>query len=184
MLEDVYRELKQKMEKSVHVVRDEIRSIRTGRASPSLLDGVMVEAYEAEIPLNQLAGLSAPEPTLITIQPYDKGQIKNIETAILTAGLGLNPSNDGEIIRLPIPALSEERRKEYIKKVGILCEEGKMAIRQIRREGNSRVVEFEKSKEISEDQKYRAHDEIQKTTDQYITEIEELRQKKQQLLEA
>lgn len=174
MVDEVVRETEEQMETSVDAVTRELRGLRTGRASIAILDGVTVEYYGTQTPLNQVANLSAPEPTLLVIQPYDKSTISEIEKAILQSDLGLNPNSDGNVVRIPIPELTEERRKELIKVVGRIAEQGKTAIRNIRREANERIKKLEAEKEISEDDEHRAYRQIQELTDKYCGTIDEV----------
>lgn len=179
---DVHKEAEDKMKKTVNVYRDELLGIRAGRANPALLDKINVDYYGVLTPLNQLASISAPEPRLLVIQPWDANTIPQIEKSILTSDLGLNPSNDGKLIRLPIPQLTEERRKDLVKLVGKNAEEAKIAIRNTRRELNDKLKKMEKSKDISEDEKKQAENEAQNITDKYIEEIDKLTEKKEQEL--
>jgi ribosome recycling factor len=159
-------------------VRHELAGTRTGRASVTLLDGVTVEAYGSKMPLNQVAGLSVPEPTLIVAQPFDPSQIAAIEKAIRSAGLGLNPANDGKVVRIPLPALTEDRRKELSRLVHKLAEEGRNSVRQIRRDANDRVKKLLKDHKISEDDEKKSLDDVQRLTDGYVRQIDELQKKK------
>jgi ribosome recycling factor len=168
------------MEKAVDAVRREFSGVRTGKASPSLLDTVRVDAYGSKMPVNQLASISTPEPRLMLVQPWDKSLMGPIEKAIRAAELGLNPSNDGQIIRIPIPALNEERRKEMVRLLHKLAEEGRVAIRHARHEGNKHVKSLEHEHEISEDEARRRIDEIQKLTDEYIAKIDHLLEAKEE----
>ena len=158
----------ERMDTTLDVLRKEFASLRTGRASLSLLDGIKVDYYGSLTPMNQVATLAVPESRLITIQPWDPQAIEAIEKAILSSGLGLMPSNDGKIIRLPIPSLTEERRKELVKLAKKMSEDLRVAVRNIRRDINEEVKKIEKEKKISEDESHKAHEDIQKTTDQYI----------------
>jgi len=160
------------MEKAVADLQHEMASIRTGRASLGLLDHIRVNYYGTPTPLNQVANLHVPEPSLITIQPWDVSQIGIIEKAIRASDLGLNPANDGKIIRLPIPALTEERRKEMVKKLHAAAEHHRVAVRNIRRDGNEAVKKLTKDKKINEDEDKKAHDDIQKLTDSYMAKID------------
>jgi ribosome recycling factor len=166
------------MTAAVEHVRHELAGTRTGRASVTLLDGVTVEAYGTKMPLNQVAGLSVPEPTLIVCQPFDPSQIAAIEKAIRSAGLGLNPANDGKVVRVPLPALTEDRRKELSRLVHKLAEEGRNSVRQIRRDANDRVKKLLKDHKISEDDEKKSLDEVQRLTDGYIKQIDDLQKKK------
>ena len=161
-----------RMEKAVSDLQHEMASIRTGRASLGILDHIRVDYYGTPTPLNQLANLHVPEPSLITIQPWDVSQIGPIEKAIRVSDLGLNPANDGKIIRLPIPPLTEERRKELVKKLHAAAEHHRVSVRNIRRDGNEAVKKLLKDKKITEDEEKRAHDEIQKLTDGYMQKID------------
>jgi ribosome recycling factor len=161
------------MEKAISDLQHEMASIRTGRASLSILDHIRVESYGTPMPLNQLANLHVPEPSLITIAPWDVSQIGPIEKAIRISDLGLNPSNDGKMIRLPIPPLTEERRKEMVKRLHAAAEHHRVSVRNIRRDGNEAVKKLLKDKKITEDEDKRAHDEIQKTTDGYMQKIDQ-----------
>ncbi len=160
------------MEKAVSDLLHAMASIRTGRASVSLLDSIRVDYYGTPTPLNQVANLHVPEPSLITLQPWDVSQIGVIEKAIRGSDLGLNPSNDGKIIRLPIPPLTQERRKEIVKHLHHVAEDHRVAVRNVRRDGNEAVKKLLKDKKISEDEERRAHDEIQKMTDTYMAKLD------------
>ncbi|MEM7483440.1 MAG: ribosome recycling factor [Acidobacteriota bacterium] len=168
---ELFREIEVKMKASVDHLHHELKGLRTGRASLGMLDSVTVEYYGTPTPLNQLANLAVPEPTMITAQAYDKTQIGAIEKAIQSSGLGLNPSNDGNLIRIPIPPLTEERRKEFVKVAHDHAESARNGVRQARREGNDALKKMEKEKEIGQDDEHRGHDEIQKLHDHYIKEI-------------
>jgi ribosome recycling factor len=184
MVQDIIKDAKQKMVKAVEVVKHELVTIRTGRATPGLIEGVKVDYYGNPTPLKQVANIGAPEPTLLTVQPWEKNMLQVIEKAIQNANLGLNPSNDGTLIRVPIPALNEERRKEYVKLTKKFGEQGKVSIRSIRREANDALKKIEKDKQISEDEKKRGEDEVQKLTDKYIAEIDSvLEQKEKEIME-
>jgi len=171
-VKDVEAHLKTKMDKAVSDLQHEMASIRTGRASVSILDQIRVDYYGTPTPLNQLANLHVPEPSLITIQPWDVSQIGPIEKAIRISDLGLNPANDGKIIRLPIPPLTEERRKELVKKLHGAAEHHRVSVRNVRRDGNESVKKLLKDKKITEDEEKRAHEEIQKLTDGYMGKID------------
>jgi ribosome recycling factor len=162
------------MEKAVDAMRREFASVRTGKASPALLDVVRVEAYGSKMPINQVATVSAPEPRLLIVQPWDKSLTHAIEKAIQTAELGLNPANDGNVIRVPIPALTEERRKEMVRMLHKLAEEGRVAIRHARQEANKELKRKQSTHEISEDEVRKQMDEVQKMTDNYIHKIDDL----------
>jgi ribosome recycling factor len=167
------------MRKAIDVLEADLRTIRTGRASPALVERVMVDYYGTPTPLNQLAVISAPEPQLLTIRPYDPGSLGNIERAILKSELGLTPSNDGRIIRLSIPRLTEERRRELAKLVRQRVEEGKVALRNIRRDALDDLREFEKEKLVSEDDFYRGKDDLQDLIDRYTEQMDEISTRKQ-----
>jgi len=170
---DVKADLQARMRKTVEDLGREMASIRTGRASIGILEPVRVDYYGTPTPLNQVANLSVPEPSLILIQPWDVSQITVIERAILTSDLGLNPSNDGKVIRLVIPALTEERRKELVKHLHHIVEQHRVAVRNLRREANEAIKKLVKDKVISEDAQRRAQDEIQKLTDETIKRLDE-----------
>jgi ribosome recycling factor len=162
------------MGKTVEHTRREFGSIRTGRASTSLLDGIDIDYYGSSVPLNQMANISVPEARLLLITPYDKSALGAIEKAILKSDLGLNPNNDGKVIRIPIPELTEERRKDLVKVVKRLAEDSRVALRNARREANERIKKGEKNGDISEDESHRIMDDIQKITDEYVAQIDEL----------
>lgn len=178
-MEKLLEELEKKMESTLQVLRKELGSLRTGRASLSILDGIKISYYDTLTPLNQVASLAVPESRLITIQPWDPSLIGDIERAILKSDLGLNPANDGKIIRISIPPMTEERRKQLVKVLKKMAEEGKIAVRNIRREGNEKLKLQQKNKEMSEDELYRQQEKIQKLTDSFIEKIEELERKKE-----
>jgi len=173
-----------RMDKVLSDLQHEMAAVRTGRASVSLLDNVRAEAYGTPMPLNQLATLHVPDATMITVQPFDVSQIGAIEKAIRGADLGLNPSNDGKIIREPIPSLTEERRKELVKKVHHIAEDHRVALRNIRRDSNEHIKKLLKDKLISVDEDRRAHDETQKLTDNYIAKLDQaVKTKEKEVLE-
>jgi len=172
-VKDVEAHIKAKMEKALSDLQHEMASIRTGRASLSILDHLRVDYYGTPTPLNQVANLHVPEPSLITIQPWDVSQVGPIEKAIRVSDLGLNPANDGKVIRLPIPPLTEERRKELVKKLHGVAEHHRVSLRNVRRDGNESVKKLLKDKKITEDEEKRAHDEIQKLTDNYMGKIDQ-----------
>ncbi|MCI0530442.1 MAG: ribosome recycling factor [candidate division Zixibacteria bacterium] len=174
MLNKIYAETEEKMNKSMDSLRRELSGIRTGKATTHLLDGIKVEYYGSVVPLNQVAGVSAPEARLLVIQPWEKKMLDEVSKAIMKANLGLNPMNDGNVIRLAIPPLTEERRKELVKLVKNFGEEAKVAVRNIRREANEHLAKAEKGKEISEDQKRTAQEHVQKITDKFIHHVDEL----------
>jgi ribosome recycling factor len=174
----LFGEVRKRMDAQIEHVRRELTGVRTGRASVTILDTVHVEAYGAQMPLNQVASLSIPEPQMIVAQPFDPSLLGTIEKAIRNSNLGLNPTNDGKIVRIPIPALTEERRKELSKLVHKYAEEGRNGIRQIRRDANDRLKKLLKEHTISEDDERRGLDEVQKITDQHIGMIDDLQKKK------
>ncbi|MGE5453966.1 MAG: ribosome recycling factor [Methylocystaceae bacterium] len=163
-----------KMKKTVELLVKDLSSMRAGRANPAMLDKISVEYYGSPTPINQLASIMVPEPRLLVIQPYDKTSIASIEKAIMKSDLGINPSNDGNVIRIAIPALTEERRKEMVKLVKKRIEEGKVALRNVRRDGNDEIKQAEKDKLISEDDGKKLLDEIQKLTDSYVKDIDRI----------
>jgi ribosome recycling factor len=171
-LEELNAEAKRRMGKTVKDLRHELASIRTGRASVSILDSVRVDYYGTQLPLNQVANLSVPEPSLIMVQPWDVSRIGALEKAIMRSNLGLTPTNNGTVIRLPIPPLTEERRKELVKQLHRIIEQHRVAARNVRRDANETAKKLLKDKKISEDEQHRNHDEIQKLTDSIIKEIE------------
>jgi len=173
-LKDVFGQLKTRMEKAVEDFRKEMASVRTGRASVHMLDGITVDYYGTMTPLNQLGNVSAPEPQMITVQPWDVSQLPAIEKAIRSSDLGLNPMNDGKLIRVPIPVLTEERRKELVKHLHKVLAEHRTAIRNIRRDGNDGIKKAMKDKKITEDEERRALEELQKLTDDEIKKMEEM----------
>jgi len=179
MIDDTYLESEEKMEKTLKNTRQQFAMIRTGKASPNILDSVRVNYYGSIVPLKQVASISIPEVRLIVIQPWEKNLISDIEKAILKADLGLNPINDGNVIRLPIPPLTEERRKDLVKLTKKIGEEGKVALRNIRRDANDLMKKAEKEHKISEDELHRGQDNIQELTDDFIKKIDELLQQKE-----
>jgi ribosome recycling factor len=179
MQEDVHKELKGGIDKVLEDLRKELSRIRTGRANLAMLDGVRVSYYGTPTPLTGVASLAVPEPRLITIKPWDKGVLRDVEKAIVEANLGVNPMSDGEMIRLPIPPLTEERRKEIAKQVRTKGEEHKVAIRNVRRDANEMLKELQKEKVITEDDLKRATERVQKETDQGIAKVDEIVTKKE-----
>lgn len=177
-IKTLHAEVKKRMDVVLDHLRHELGGVRTGRASVTILDAVHVEAYGSRMPLNQVASLSVPEPTMIAAQPFDPSLMSTIEKAIRAANLGLNPTNDGKLIRIPLPALTDERRKELSRLVHKLAEDGRNGVRQVRRDANDRLKRLLKDKEISEDDERRAIDEVQKITDQHVATIDDLQQKK------
>lgn len=176
---DVVKETKPRMEHAIDDARRKLATIRTGRASVSLLDTVTVDYYGTATPLNQMASVHAPEPQMLTVQPWDPTQLGSVEKAIRAADLGLNPSNDGKLVRIPIPPLTEERRKQLAKQVHEIAEEHRTAVRNIRRDANDKLKRMLKDKTISEDAERDGLDEIQKLTDSYISKIDELSKSKE-----
>ncbi len=179
-LKGLFAEVNKRMNATLEHVRHELAGVRTGRASVTILDSVHVEAYGAKVPLNQVAGLSIPEPTLIVAQPFDPSLLGTIEKAIRASDLGLNPANDGKVVRIPLPSLTEERRKELSRLVHKLSEEGRNQIRQARRDANDRLKKFLKDSSISEDDEKKGLDEVQKLTDNFIRQMDDLQKKKDQ----
>ena len=177
-LKGLFAEVGKRMHAAIEHLQHEFAGVRTGRASVTILDGVHVEAYGSKMPLNQVAGLSIPEPTLIVAQPFDPSQLGAIEKAIRSAGLGLNPANDGKIVRIPLPALTEERRKELSKHVHKLSEEGRNTVRQVRRDANDRLKKLLKDHKISEDDERKGLEEIQRITDNHVKLIDDTQKKK------
>jgi ribosome recycling factor len=181
-LKGLFVEVKKRMDGQIEHVRRELGGVRTGRASVTILDSVHVDAYGSSMPLNQVASLSVPEPQMIVAQPFDPSLLATIEKAIRTSNLGLNPTSDGKVVRIPIPALTEERRKEMSKIVHKYAEEGRNGVRQVRREANEKLKKLLKDHKISEDDERRGLDEVQKITDQHVTLIDDLQKKKDQEL--
>lgn len=183
-IKDVETHVRTRMEKAISDLQHEMAHIRTGRASLGILDHIRVDYYGTPTPLNQVANLHVPEPSLITVQPWDVSQIGPIEKAIRTSDLGLNPSNDGKVIRLPIPPLTEERRKDLVKKLHGVAEHHRVSVRNIRRDGNEAVKKLLKDKKVTEDDDKKAHDEIQKLTDGYMLKIDQAsKTKEKEILE-
>ena len=184
MIDELLQDAREHMDKSVDATRGKFGSVRTGRASPALLDRITVDYYGAQTPLKQLATVSAPEARLLTVQPYDKSSIKNIERAILESDVGLTPNNDGQIIRLQVPELTEERRKELVKVVRNLAEEGRVAIRNIRRDVMHDLRELRDAGEAGSDDEHRAEEALQKLTDEKVKELDAvLKAKEEEILE-
>ena len=168
------------MQKAVDAVRREFSAVRSGKATPALLDTVRVEAYGSKMPLNQVASVHTPEPRLIVVQPWDKTVIPAIEKGIQAADLGLNPSNDGNVVRVPIPALTEERRKDLVRMLHKMAEEGRVGVRHARQEANKEIKRSEQAHEMSEDESRRKQDEVQKLTDEFVARIDELLKSKEE----
>ncbi|GAE24284.1 ribosome recycling factor [Halalkalibacter wakoensis JCM 9140] len=179
MSAEVKKDAEQRMSKAIEALNRELAKLRAGRANPALLDRVTVEYYGAETPLNQLATISVPEARLLLIQPFDKSSIANIERAIQMADLGLTPSNDGTVIRLTIPPLTEERRKDLVKLVKKAAEEAKVAVRNVRRDANDELKKLQKDGEMTEDELRRSNDDVQKVTDKSIAQVDEVAEKKE-----
>jgi ribosome recycling factor len=179
MIDDVLADAKDRMGKAIEALRKELATIRTGRAHPGLIEHLRVDYYGAPTPLNQIATIGVPEPRLLTIQPWDRQGLGAIEKAIHKSDLGLNPINDGNIIRLVIPQLTEERRKELVKVVHKKVEEGRVAVRNVRRDCHDELRRLQKEKAISEDSQYRGQEELQKLTDEFIQEIERVGEEKE-----
>ncbi|MFZ0243991.1 MAG: ribosome recycling factor [Desulfobacterales bacterium] len=184
MIEDIYQETRANMGKSIDDLKREFKRVRTGRASLSILDGIRVNYYGTPTPLNQMATLAVPESRLITIQPWDVSAIKEIEKAIMKSDLGLTPSSDGKIIRIAIPPLTEERRKDLVKVVNKMSEEHKVAVRNVRRDANEMLKDLKKDGDISEDEAFKAQDQVQKITDEHIKLVDQVtKEKEQEILE-
>jgi ribosome recycling factor len=181
-LKGLYAETKKRMEGQIEHVRRDLAGVRTGRANTALLESVIVEAYGAKMPLNQVATMSVPEPAMIVVQPFDPSLLAIIEKGIRTSDLGLNPSSDGKVVRVPIPALTEERRKELSKHVHKAAEDGRNHVRTVRRDANDRLKKMLKESLISEDDEKRGLEEIQKLTDQHVKSIDDLQKRKDEEL--
>ncbi|PKM80874.1 MAG: ribosome recycling factor [Firmicutes bacterium HGW-Firmicutes-14] len=179
MIKEIVAEADDRMKKAVDVLRKDFGSLRAGRATPALLEKILVDYYGVPTPINQMANISVPEPRLLVIQPWDKSVISSIEKAILKSDLGLTPNNDGTVIRLSIPQLTQERRTELVKVVRKKAEESRVAIRNIRRDANDQLKDFEKEGEISEDETRRGQEEVQKTTDKYVKEVDQVLENKE-----
>jgi len=184
MLDDIYQDARESMGKTIAALNNELNRVRTGRANLSLLDGIRVDYYGTPTPVNQMASLSVPESRLITIQPWDVSVIKDIEKALLKSDLGLTPSNDGKIVRIAIPPLTEERRKQLAKSVHKICEDHKIAIRNIRRDANELLKSMKKDGEIAEDEAFKGQDQVQKITDEFVKQIDDIfKEKEKEILE-
>jgi len=179
MVKDVIRDAEERMKRSIETTRDALAGVRTGVANAALLQPILVPAYGSKMHINELATVSVPEPRTILITPWDKSVVADIEKAILTSDLGVTPASDGALIRLSIPPLTEERRKDLVKTVGKKVEEGKIAVRNVRRDANDTLKEFEKEKEISEDDCRRGQDDVQKVTDKATEELDKVRDAKE-----
>jgi ribosome recycling factor len=179
-MQALIKDMEARMTAAVEALSREFASIRTGRASASLLDGIRVDYYGTPTPLNQMASVTVPDARTITIQPWEAPQLKAIEKAIVASDLGITPMNDGKLIRLVMPTLTEERRKQLAKTVGKVAEEGRVAVRNLRREANDKLKVMARDRKVSEDEERRGHDQIQKTTDRFISRVDELLKKKEQ----
>jgi ribosome recycling factor len=184
MIDDVLADATRRMDKSIEATRHEFGSVRTGRASAALLDRVQVAAYGARMPLNQLATIGVPDPRMLTVTPFDKGTMRDIERAIMESDLGLTPSNDGKLIRLPIPQLTEERRRDLVKQVRHIAEEGRVAIRNVRRDALHHLKDLERNGEAGADEVHRAEDRLQKVTDEHVGRVDSaLKAKEAEIME-
>jgi ribosome recycling factor len=172
MVDEVFADMKERMTKAIEALKRDYNRLRTGRASPSLLDGIRANYYGTPTPLNQMASLAVPEPRLIVVQPWDKTALGDIEKAILKSDLGLTPMNDGKVIRIVIPPLTEERRRELVKVARKMAEEAKVAVRNIRREANDMLKDLKQEKEITEDDLFRSQEEVQEQTDEFISQVD------------
>lgn len=179
MPKQIINQCEEKMLKTIEALKKDFATIRTGKANPSVLNGVTVEYYGSPMPINQIASVSAPEPQMIVIKPYDKSIIKAIEKAVLTADLGFNPQNDGDIVRIPVPSLTEQVRKELVKKSKKIAEDNKVAVRNIRRDAMDQLKKLEKDSLISEDELKRYSDSVQKLTDKYIETVDKVASEKE-----
>jgi len=180
MIDQLQKTTEERMHKTVEATRSELATLRTGKASPALLDVVKVDYYGSSVPLKQVANVTAPEARLLVIQPWDKNLLHEIEKAILKSELGITPTNDGQVIRLPIPPLTEERRKDLVKLAHKIAENGRVAVRNIRRDAIEKLKKAEKDHQIPEDDSKRAQEKVQQTTDKYIKQIDEILHKKEQ----
>jgi len=179
VIDDLIQDATRRMDKSVESTQGEFNGVRTGRASAALLDRIQVDYYGQSTPLKQLATINVPEPRLLTVQPFDPSSVKSIERAILESELGLTPSNDGKVIRLPIPQLTEERRKELVKVVRQIAEDGRIAVRNVRRDVDRRMKELSQKGEVGKDEEHRAEERVQKLTDEHTGKIDELLKRKE-----
>lgn len=179
MIDDILNDVEERMQKSLKSLQKEFSTIRTGRANPAMFEGIKVMVYGSEMPMNQVATISVPEPRLVVIQPWDKSNLAEVEKAILKSDLSVNPSNDGNLIRIQIPELTEERRKEYVKLAKGKSEDCKVAIRNVRRDGNDMIKTLEKDKEVSEDDSKAAQEKIQKITDRFVDEAQKITDNKE-----
>lgn len=179
-LQTIIQDADQEMDEAVNYFKKELSHVRAGKAQPSLLDGVKVNYYGTKTPLNQLANVSAPEARMLTVQPYDKSAMEDIEKAIMSAGLGLNPNNDGNIIRIPLPILSEERREELVKHCGEIAENARISIRNARRDANDMIKKTVNEESLPEDSKFEAEEEVQNITDKHTDKVDKLLEKKEE----
>ena len=179
-MQAVLKDLEVRMNAAIEALGREFASVRTGRASAALLDGVRVDYYGTSTPITQMASVSVPDARTLTIQPWEAGQLKEVEKAIIKSDLGITPMNDGKLLRLTMPTLTEERRKQLAKAVGKIAEESRVAVRNLRREANDKLKALAKDKKVSEDDERRGHEQIQKTTDRFVAKVDELLKKKEQ----
>jgi len=179
VIPEITEDAEHRMAKAVEAAQHDFATLRTGRANPVILEGIQVDYYGAKLPINQLAGISSPEPRLLVVTPWDKGAISAIEKAIMSSDVGLTPRSDGNVVRLQVPYLTEERRKELTKVLHKKAEDHRVAVRNIRRDANERLKELEKKHEISEDEERRAQEQVQKLTDRYIEKVDDLAQAKE-----
>ena len=180
MIQDVIRDIQHRMHGAIEALHREFKTLRTGRANAAMLDGIVVDYYGTPTPIAQVASIKVPEASLIVAEPWDKSMVNALEKAIRNSDLGLNPASDGKVVRIPIPALTEERRKDLVKRAHAMAEESRTAVRQVRRDGNERLKKMLKGHEISEDDEKRALDEIQKLTDKHINEVADVLKHKEQ----
>jgi len=180
MIQDVIRDVQHRMHGAIEALHREFKTLRTGRANAAMLDGITIDYYGTSTPISQVASIKVPESSLIVAEPWDKSMVGAVEKAIRTSELGLNPSSDGKVVRIPIPQLTEDRRKDLVKRAHHIAEESRTAIRQVRRDGNEKLKKMLKSHEISEDDEKRALDEIQKMTDKHIDEVGNILKHKEQ----
>jgi ribosome recycling factor len=180
VIEGVLSSAEERMEKAVQVLRRDLATVRAGRATPGMLDKVMVEYFGSQMPVNQVAGVASPEPRMLTISPWDKSMLSEIEKAIQKSDLGLNPSNDGQVIRIIIPQLTEQRRQELIKVVRKMCEDTRVAVRNVRRDANDELKKLEKNGDVSEDDVRREQEKVQAATDKFIVEVDKILSAKEQ----
>lgn len=179
-MQTVLKELEARMTTAIETLGREFASVRTGRASAALLEGIRVDYYGTPTPIAQMASVSVPDARTLTIQPWEAGQLKEVEKAIIKSDLGITPMNDGKLLRLTMPTLTEERRKQLAKSVGKIAEESRIAVRNLRREANDKLKTLARDKKVSEDDERRGHDQIQKTTDRFVAKVDELLKKKEQ----